>query len=96
MRTTREMTHERNHKAAQSRRCRVSPSLWTLAVVVFLGGCSTRAQTMVVQAPHDPQATRTWWVIRDKGGDDHVVLCDTALLASPSRQLCMWWPATAP
>lgn len=63
-----------------------------IASALLLSACTnTRVQANTIQAPHDPQATRTWWIVRDKGGDDHVVVCDMALAAA-GRPLCMWWP----
>jgi hypothetical protein len=56
-----------------------------------LFGCNSRIQTTGASAPHNPEATRTWWVVRDTSGDDHVILCDTELLRVRGT-LCVRWP----
>ena len=44
-----------------------------------------------INVPHNADASRTWWVWRDPSGNEHIVFCDAAMLAS--GKMCAIWPA---
>lgn len=62
-----------------------------IGALLLVCGCATRSIRAPAQVPHDPQATRTWWIEKDADGNEYVVMCDTALLA-PRQTLCIRWP----
>jgi len=62
-----------------------------LAALAVVGCSNTHLRSAAVQVPHNPDATRTWWVFEDGGGNQHVLMCDVALIQA-GRPLCLSYP----
>ena len=65
-------------------------SLPILAVVALLAGCAPNARMIDTKTIHNNDASRLW-IVHESGGDQHIVLCDVAMLQQ-THQLCIRWP----
>jgi hypothetical protein len=50
---------------------------------------------LAINQVHNADATRSWFVLRDAWGNDHIVYCDAAFLVHPNASLCVPWPPRA-
>jgi len=67
--------------------------LAAIALATFAGCAPTSTTLRDTMTIHNPEASRLWIILKEPGGTERVVLCESAW-PSTGHPLCTVWPLT--